>query len=130
MKPNENTRPVFARVVRPLLVGLCVGVIVCTLLLLLAAALVGAVDVPRQAVMPLAYGAAAVAAFTAGLVTARLSGKNGLLMGAACGLLLYLLVLAAGFVRTTGVDIGLSVLKLAILTVAGGVGGVLGVNRR
>lgn len=130
MKPNENTRSAYARVARPLLAGLCVGVITCTVLLLLAAALVGAVDVPRQAVMPLAYGAAALAAFTAGLVTARLSGKKGLLMGAACGFLLYLLVLTAGFVRYTGVDIGLSALKLAILVVAGGVGGVLGVNRR
>ena len=130
MKPKDTARPLFVRLLRPLLVGLCVGVISCTLLLLLMALLVGTVDVPRRVVLPLAIAAGAVAAFLAGLVTARLSGKNGLLLGMACGLLLFLLILVAGFVRYTGVDAGLSLLKVAILTVAGGIGGVLGVNKR
>ena len=130
MKPNDNTRPLFSRLLRPLLVGLCVGVISCTLLLLLMALLVGSVDVPRQAVLPLAIAAGAIAAFLAGLVTARMAGKNGLLLGMACGLLMFLLILVAGFVRYTGVDAGVSAIKLAALLVAGGVGGVLGVNRR
>lgn len=130
MKPNETTRPLFVRMVRPLLVGLCVGVISCTLLLLLMALAIGSVDIPRRLVLPLAIAAGAVAAFLAGLVAARLSGKNGLLLGLTCGLLLFLLILIAGFVRYTGVDTGVSAVKLAVLLVAGGVGGVLGVNKR
>ncbi len=130
MNARDRSPSVFGRWLRPLLVGLCVGLLCCTALLLLMARLVGSVDVPRQAVMPLAIVAAAVAALAAGFTAARLAGKNGLLLGAACGLLLFLIILIAGFARYAGVDGGTAVIKLAALVVAAGFGGLLGVNRR
>ena len=75
-----------------------------------------------------AIGAAAVGAFFGGLTAARLTGKNGLFIGACCGVLLFLLVLAAGFVKNTGVSVGYAFVKLGVLTVLGGIGGALGVN--
>lgn len=130
MRSRDRADSVFRRWLRPLLIGLCVGLLCCMALLLLLAALVGSVDVPRTAVVPMAVTAAAVAAFAAGLTVARIAGKNGLLLGAACGLALFLLILVAGFARYTAVDGGTTAIKLAALTVAGAVGGVLGVSRR
>ncbi len=130
MKANDRTPSSFSRVWRPLLVGLCVGVITCTAVLLLLALLVGRVDIPRPAILPLAIVAGCIGALLAGWVAARMTGKNGLLLGLAEGLLLFLLILAAGYARYTGVSTGTSLMKLGLLLVAGGIGGVLGVGRK
>ncbi len=130
MESRDRT-PSFARQwLRPLLVGTAIGVIVCVAALLLMAALVRTVDVPRAAVLPLAIAAAAAGAFAGGLAAAAAAGQRGLAVGALCGLVLYLLILLAGFIRYSGVSGGTAVLKLAVLIVAGGLGGVLGVNCR
>lgn len=130
MESRDRT-PSFARQwLRPLLVGTAIGVIVCVAALLLMAALVRTVDVPRAAVLPLAIAAAAAGAFAGGLAAAAAAGQRGLAVGALCGLVLYLLILLAGFIHYSGVSGGTAVLKLAVLIVAGGLGGVLGVNCR
>lgn len=130
MESRDRT-PSFSRQwLRPLLVGTAIGVIVCVAALLLMAALVRTVDVPRAAVLPLAIAAAAAGAFAGGLAAAAAAGQRGLAVGALCGLVLYLLILLAGFIRYSGVSGGTAVLKLAVLIVAGGLGGVLGVNCR
>ena len=130
MESRDRT-PSFARQwLRPLLVGTAIGVIVCVAALLLMAALVRTVDVPRAAVLPLAIAAAAAGAFAGGLAAAAAAGQRGLAVGALCGLVLYLLILLAGFIRYSGVSGGTAVFKLAVLIVAGGLGGVLGVNCR
>ena len=115
---------------RPLLIGTAVGVVCCTLLLLVMAAVVNAVDIPRAATVPLAVAAAAIGAFAAGLAAALTAGRHGLAVGAASGVLLFLVILVAGFIRYAGVDGGYALLKAAVLMVMGGLGGVLGVNRR
>lgn len=97
---------------------------------MLAALLVQAVDVPRAAIMPLAIAAAAIGAFLAGLTAAAVAGQRGLLFGAVCGLLLWLLILLAGVARYTGVSGGNALIKLAALVLSGSIGGVLGVNLR
>ncbi len=130
MKAQDRTQSFLHRWLRPLLVGLCVGVLCCTLLLLLMALLIRSVDVPRAAITPLAVTAAAVGAFLAGLTAALTARKNGLLLGALCGLALFLLVLIAGAARSAGVSGSYALVKAAVLTVAGAIGGVLGVNRR
>ena len=62
MESRDRT-PSFSRQwLRPLLVGTAIGVIVCVAALLLMAALVRTVDVPRAAVLPLAIAAAAAGA--------------------------------------------------------------------
>lgn len=130
MKPHDRTQSFFGRWLRPLLVGAAVGILCCILLLMLMAAAVQTVDVPRGAAVPLAIAAAAVAAFAAGLTAALLAKQRGLLLGAVSGLVLFLLILLAGFIRFTAVDAGTALLKLAVLVVTGALGGVLGVNRR
>ena len=130
MRAQDHNPSFFRQWLRPLLIGTAVGVIACIAVLMLMAALVQTVDIPRAAVLPLAMAAGAVGAFAAGLTAALVARQRGLLLGAACGFTLFLLVLAAGFVRYTGVSGGTALLKAAVLTVAGALGGVLGVNRK
>ena len=51
-------------------------------------------------------------------------------MGAVCGLVLFLLILIAGFIRYSGVGGGYALIKLAALLVSGSLGGALGMNLR
>ncbi len=130
MRAQSKAPSFFGSRVRPVLVGVGVGLLVCFGLLMLMAMLVQAVDVPRTAILPLAIAAAAVGAFVAGLVAAAMARRHGLLMGVVCGLVLFLLILLAGVSRYAGVGGTTALLKLAVLVLAGGVGGVLGVNLR
>ncbi|MBQ1950124.1 MAG: TIGR04086 family membrane protein [Clostridia bacterium] len=130
MKAHDRNQSLFSLWVRPILLGVAVGVLCCTLLLLLMALVVQTVDVPRGAALPMAIAAAAVGAFAAGLTAALISRRRGLLLGAVSGLVLFLVVLLAGFARYTAVDGGTAIIKLLVLMAAGGLGGVLGVNRR
>lgn len=130
MRSQNGTESIARQWLRPLLIGTAVGVVCCTLLLLVMAAVVSSVDIPRAATVPLAVTAAAVGAFLAGLAAALAAGRHGMAVGAASGALLFLVILLAGFIRYAGVDGGYALLKAAVLIVMGGLGGVLGVNRR
>lgn len=130
MRAQDRTPSFFHRWLRPVLVGVAVGLIGCIGLLMLMALIVQSVDVPRAAILPLAIAAAAIGAFLAGLTAAAIAGQKGLLLGAVCGLVLWLLILLAGVARYEGVSGGSALIKLAALLLSGGIGGVLGVNMR
>ena len=130
MRSHEKSAPLRLTALRPLGLGLCVGVVCCTLLLLLAAVLLNTADIPHGAAVPLAVSAAGLGAFAAGLTASLLTGRRGLLTGALCGTLLYLLLLLVGLARTGGADGGYALIKWAVLTVCGAVGGLIGVNRK
>ena len=114
---------------KSILIGLCIGVVVATLLLLLCALLIYRMDLPDGAVTPMALTAVGLGGLSAGLATGWIAKQNGLLMGAVCGTLLYLLLLILGLVRG-GVAPIYAILKWAVLTVCSAAGGVWSVNRR
>ncbi len=118
------------RMLRPLLWGSVVGIAVCAVLLLIAAAVMTSGAISNAMVTPIAMAAATVAAFVGGLVAARLSGERGLLYGAASGLAWFLLVTVISLAALHEIR-GSTLLLRAALTVAGGAfGGVLGVNMK
>lgn len=98
MKPRkEDSSAIIKRVLRPVVIGTVIGAGGCLLILLLMAAVMASSDIPKAAVTPMAVAAAAIGAFISGIVAARISREKGLMLGAVCGLLLYLLVMLAGF---------------------------------
>ena len=125
MNKQQATVPIL----RPLLVGVCVGVVSCTLLLLGVAALLCQVDVSPAIIAPVAVIAATIGALLGGWAAARIAGRRGWLMGCLCGGLLFLILWLWGLSRG-GVEGGYAVIKLAALTLGGAIGGVLGVNRK
>ena len=130
MKHPSAHSPLLHRLLRPILLGLCVGVVTGTALLTLAALLVQKVDLSPSLLPYVAVAAVALGSFAGGLIAALLAKERGLLTGAICGTLVYLLLLVAGLSRFGGVEGGYALIKWAVLTAAGALGGVLGVNRK
>ena len=115
---------------RPLLVGVCVGVVCTTLLLLLCALLLYKLALPTTVVTPMALVALGLGGFGGGMAAGLCSREKGLLIGGLCGVLLALLLLIGGIADGRGPTWGYAVLEWAVLTVCSAAGGVLGVNRR
>lgn len=130
MKTRKEEMPIVGKFVRPIAWGLLFGTLVCALLLLVIAAIMTAQDVPQGLVTPLAMVAAAGGSFFGGLISARIAKENGLLIGALCGLLLYVLIAFTGALFFRDAQGQYTLIKLLILTACGAVGGVIGVNLR
>ena len=126
-KSREQMSP-WTPALRSLLIGTGVGAISGVILLLAAAAVMASTGIPTGAVTPIALAVMSLSALIGGFVTARLARERGLLWGAACGLLMFLIVALAGLgVEHTVQGISLF-LKLALTVACGALGGVLGVN--
>ena len=129
MKPRkEDSSAIIKRVLRPVVIGTVIGAGGCLLILLLMAAVMASSDIPKAAVTPMAVAAAAIGAFISGIVAARISREKVLMLGAVCGLLLYLLVMLAGFAVLREIRGAYAVVKLAVMIGCAALGGVLGVN--
>jgi putative membrane protein (TIGR04086 family) len=127
-KTHKEDSAMVKRILRPLITGVVAGALCCVLVLVVMAAIMAAKDIPKVAVTPMAVVAAAFGAFMGGVVAAKISKEKGLLYGAGCGLLLFLLVMIAGFAVLRDVRGTLLIVKLAVLVGCGAVGGIVGVN--
>lgn len=116
------------KILRPLGIGIGIGVIVCAVILLIAAAIMTTGILPASAVNPVALAAAAIGAFASGFASARLSRERGLLYGAGVGLLLFLLITVVGMLSSQELRGSMMLLKAALTIGFGALGGVLGVN--
>lgn len=130
MNTRRENLSVAARIVRPIAFGVGIGVLVCLALLLLAATIMASCQVPQTAVTPVAVAILAVASLVGGFFAARIARERGLLYGAGCGLLLFLITAIAGFGTGEAVQGTLLFLKMALATGCGAGGGVVGVNMK
>lgn len=127
---KEDSSAMVKRFLRPVIIGAVVGALCCTLLLAVMAAIVASQDIPKAAITPMAIVAAAAGAFFGGFAAARIAKEKGLLIGGACGLLLFILVALAGFAFLKEIRGAYILVKLAVMLVLAALGGVIGVNLR
>ena len=127
---NTHTRTQSPLPLRPILIGLGIGVVSATLMLLIFALLIYKLSLPDGVVTPLALVAIGIGCAAGGFAAGLGNGKNGWLIGGLCGTLLYLILLLAGLFRAGGMALGYAAVKWAVCTVCSAIGGVLGVNRR
>ena len=127
---KEDSSAMVKRFLRPVIIGAVVGALCCTLLLAVMAAIVASQDIPKAAITPMAIVAAAAGAFFGGFAAARIAKEKGLLIGGACGLLLFILVALAGFAFLKAIRGAYILVKLAVMLVLSALGGVIGVNLR
>lgn len=127
---TRKEEPVLLKRLRPVILGTAAGVLCCLAVLLIFALLMSIVDIPQPAVTPMAVAAAIIGAFVGGLVCARISGSHGLIYGAACGALMYLLIIIAGFSLLNDIRGWYAVIKLVAVLASSAAGGVYGVNMR
>ena len=111
-------------------VSVAIGLVVSAVLLFLAAALMTVWDLPEGAVSPIAVSTLGIGTLVTGFLAAKRTGKNGLVIGAMCGLLMFLLALIAGLSIFGKVQVGFTLFKLAVSVLCGAIGGVLGVGGR
>lgn len=127
---NTRTSSPLSPSLKAVLIGLGVGAVAATGFMLLSALLVYKLALPIGALPPIAVVATGLGCFAGGVAAGLSTKENGLLLGAACGTLLYLILLIAGLARTGHVALGYAAIKWAVMTVCSAAGGVLGVNRR
>ena len=127
---KEDSSAMVKRFLRPVVIGAVVGALCCTLVLIIMAAIVASQDIPKAVITPMAIVAGAAGSFFGGFTAARIAKERGLLIGGACGLLLFILVVIVGFAFLKEIRGAYILVKLAVMLICSAVGGVIGVNLR
>ena len=115
--------------VRAVLFGTIGGCLAAAALLAASAYIITSMGfLPDAAVPAVVLVASALSAFLAGLFAAKLAKKRGLPLGAAAGLLLFLLFLLAGLAGGEEPRLAGSVTRLLVMVLSGALGGYAGVS--
>lgn len=105
------------------------GLLTTTVVLLLFSFVMCKKDVPFVLLNPFSAGLLMLGSFLSGYLAARRIRERGMMVGAFCGLIIFLLLMLASFMSRF--DVGLAALiKLVISLVSGAIGGIIGVNAR
>ncbi|MGN1457599.1 MAG: TIGR04086 family membrane protein [Acutalibacteraceae bacterium] len=118
------------RAAKAVAVGTVVGLVICMLILLVITfMLVKIQKFPETAVVPVAIFTACIGAFVGGYFSARVKKSNGLLMGAVCALVMFVVLLLVGIAFAGDIFGVVSLLRMGVMIISGAIGGVLGVNK-
>ncbi len=119
-----------SRTVKGVLWGGLAGTALTFLLIALSAwAVVKMQRVPYGAIPPMVIAAESIGAFFGGYLCGRLRRRYGMALGAACGLVIFCVMLLTG-TASGGTMNGVTFLRLGLMLLGGALGGVLGVNQR
>ncbi|WP_050698126.1 TIGR04086 family membrane protein [Anaeromassilibacillus senegalensis] len=116
---------------RSIVIGSVVGAVLCAVLLAACAfGFVQAKHIPQFAIDPIIIAVSALSSFVAGYIAARMSKKNGLVLGALSGLFLFLLFLLAGVIALHEAFILSTLTRLAVMVLGGAIGGLIAVSKK
>lgn len=113
---------------RPLAVGLAVGTAVTAAVIMICALFFVIRDMPQSAAMPIALIAAGIGAFIGGVASARSMKEQGLIIGALTGLAVFAVTFIVSLFVGSGSFTAFTQMRFIIMTLAGALGGILGVN--
>ncbi len=114
--------------IKPLGIGVAVGLLLTALCMVLFAAILAAYDVFDFLVTVFSLTALVLGAVAAGFTASKLYGKNGLLIGMVVGVVLFALILLVSLaINPQSVTIQ-TLIKLVVTVLCAGLGGILGVN--
>lgn len=118
--------------IRAIVIGSVTGALLCAIILcVLSLAFVSAESIPQGLLSPLVIAVSVISAFLAGYIAAKISGKRGLLFGAAAGMLLFALFLFSGLVMSTKATEPVQAgTRLLTMVLSGSIGGFLSVNKK
>lgn len=126
---NRNTET--QTIIKSILLGCITGIVVCNAMLsLLSILFVKIGSIPLEYLPLITTFIGAVGAFTAGYFTVKIYKKRGMLIGALSGFILFLIVLITGTAKGIDNDIVSILIKLAVFTVLGSIGGIIRVNKK
>lgn len=120
-----------SNLLKALTIGTFMGAFTCVILMaILAIIFVKMRNIPQGIIIPLASMCSGIGSFCSGYIATRILKANGLIYGMLSGLLLFLIILISG-VALSGENLTLlTLIKFFLMIISGGIGGVLGVNKR
>ena len=86
--------------------------------------------IPHQTISYIVTALCGLATFSGGYITARITKSGGLIWGALCGFLVFLIFFVPGIIKSTETLSMLTFIKLIVYTVAGAFGGIKAVNKK
>lgn len=110
------------------LIGIIFSAIITSVLLVSIAFIMTVFDVPKVLASPLSSTALGAGSFFGSLATAKRIGKNGYLYGILNALCLIFCVTLAGMIAFGAMFTAQTPIRLAIVTLCGILGGIVGVN--
>lgn len=118
------------RSVRAVLTGALAGSAAAMILLLVCVyAVVKMQSIPYGAITPLSVVMTCLGAFIGGYICGRISRRLGMVLGAACGGIMFLIFVGIGL-AAGGIIGSVTLIRLALMAASGALGGIAGVNRR
>lgn len=126
---SQNNQAV--TITQNVLLGGAVGAAVCSALLALLSFLFvkfGTLPLHYLPIITTAVGS--VGSFAGGYFSVKLHKKQGLILGALTGFLIFLIVFFTGIGKGTEYNIGNLVIKCSVMVVMGALGGIVKVNKK
>lgn len=119
------------RLLRAVFLGCAVGALICAFLLSAAAMIiVKSGKVPLDFMPLITSFISAVGSFCAGYSTVSMYKKRGMLLGAVTGIILFAVTFITGLSKELNNDIISILVKFAVFTIMGSIGGIMRVNKR
>lgn len=113
---------------RPLLTGIITGALVIAAIIMLCALFFVIRDMPQTAAMPIALVAAGIGSIIGGVAAARSMREQGMIIGGLTGLALFAITFIVSLFIDGGTFSIFTPMRFIIMTLAGALGGILGVN--
>jgi putative membrane protein (TIGR04086 family) len=114
---------------RAVMIGVVAGALICAALLaVFAFAFISAENIPHDFLPAFMIAVTVISSFFAGFITAKLTKQRGLLCGSIAGVVLFLLFLISGIVMSEGGIGGRVFLRLLLMVISGGIGGLIAVS--
>ena len=130
IEKNERKADII-RITRSVLIGSAAGLAVCTALLCLCSfIMVKAGSLPVDLLPVVSAAISGAGGFMSGYFSVSMYKKRGMMIGLLAGGIMFLAVFITGLANSDTSDIATTLLKCAIFTVTGGIGGVVRVNKR
>ena len=129
MKNKSSVSPSSYEVwLKAILTGTVLGITVTLCLFVLLALIMSFSILPTSSAGIVSSIAIAVGSFFGGLSTSKKLGKNGLIIGAICGFLLFILLTLIGIAAFKSAPGSSTLIRLLIFVTSGAIGGIIGVG--
>lgn len=117
--------------IKPIGIGVLSGLTLCgTLLFILAFAFVKSSSISESLMEPIMLISSGIGTFMGGYFSSRLSKEKGLIYGLLCAFLMFVFVFIAGLASVRTPLSLLTLIRLFIMLFCGGLGGIIGVNKK
>ncbi len=112
------------------LIGVIVGTVICVALMALCSLIiVKSGGISPSYIHLIVTFLTSFGAFAGGFAAGKCEGKNGILTGSICGIILFFLILIGSFIVIRGPITFSTLTKLIVIVISGGIGGIFGVNK-